>query len=240
MDRQESVNEDGVDDLGVPVELPTWADSITELADCCHSTGRQGSTKSVKVIGVGGAGCNVVLAARASGVLEGAKLLPDFILVDLGNPVLARVTSRAVPGMRPIRALPLAPLGAARVMALRQRVTLKNLLTGADMVVLVTGLGGQFSGAVASIVVRMAREANVPTVVVVAITPFEYESVRQRKVPAAIKKLEHDADQILIVSNEELSEDLGDLDAASAIGMIDRRIAERIRGVLNNATELSV
>lgn len=232
MDRIESVNEDA--DLGVPVELPTWADSIPEIADCWHSTGRRGSTKSVKVIGVGGAGCNVVLAARASNVLEGAKLQPDFILVDLGNPVLARVASRAAPGMRPIQVLPLPHLGAARVMALRQQAALKNMLTGADMVVLVAGIGGTGSR-VAPVIARVAREANVPTVVVVAITPFEYESVRQRKVPAAIKKLEHDADQVLIVSNEELSEGCGDMDVASAIGMIDSRIGERIRDVLNNA-----
>lgn len=238
MDRREFMEEECVADLNVPIELPTWADSIPEIAELCQSTGRRVRTKSVEIIGVGGAGCNIVLAARASGVLEGAKLLPDFILVDLGNPVLASLASRAVPGMKPIRALPLAPLGAARVMSLRQRVSLKNMLTGADMVVLVTGLGGKFSGAVAPIVVRLAREANVPTVVVVAIAPFEYETVRQRKVPAAIKKLEHDADQVLIVSNEELSEDCCDMPMAEAFAVLDRRIGERIRGVLNIATEL--
>lgn len=235
MDIRESVNEDA--DLNVPVELPTWADSIPENSEFGHSTGRRGSIKSVKVIGVGGAGCNVVLAARASGVLDGAKRLPDFILVDVGNPVFARAASRAARGMRPIRALPLAPLGAARVMALRQRVTLKNMLTGADMVVLVAGIGGTGSR-VAPVIARLAREANVPTVVVVAIAPFEYETVRQRKIPAAIKKLEHDADQVLIVSNEELSEDCGDMDVTSALGMIDRRIGERIRVVLDNANQL--
>ncbi len=236
MDTREFMEEDGVTDLNVPVELPIWADSIPEIAEFWDSTGRR-RANSAKIIGVGGAGCNVVMAARASGVLEGARLQPDFILVDLGNPVLARVASRAVPGMRPIRSLPLAPLGAARVMALRQRAALKNSLTGADVVVLVTGLGGQFGGPVTNIIARLAREARIRTIVV-AITPFEYESVRQRKVPAAIKKLEHDANQVLIVSNEELSEDCGDMPMAGAFAVLDRRIGERILGVLNSANEL--
>lgn len=172
---------------------------------------------SCKVIGIGGAGCNIVRAAWSSAIWESANQRPKFSCVNLGEQALRYVAAASEnhPERAPIKILSLAPFGAggwvngARAMALRQREVLRALVADADMVVLVAGLGGGTGSGVTPIMARLAREAGALTVATV-VTPFAYEGVRQQKASTAIRYLQSEADLVMEFSNEGWSQNLPD------------------------------
>lgn len=136
---------------------------------------------SCKIIGMGGAGRNFVMASHSGEFLANSEWTPEFICIDLDGERLKQVdaANRAAPGQFPIKSMALGTCGAggwinaARVAALRNRDALKNLLDGAEVVCLLAGLGGGTGSGVTPIMARLARDAGARTVAAV-ITPFEY------------------------------------------------------------------
>jgi len=185
----------GVADLSFPAAAsPAWSQPSAIAGQSLWSGANGCSAGFCKVIGIGGAGCNIVRATWSSAVLKSAQLWPEFICVDLGDQALRHVSTAndAAPERAPIKTVSLAPFGSggwvngARAMALRQREVLRALVADADMVVLVAGLGGGTGSGVTPIMARFAHEAGALTLAAV-VTPFDYEGVRQRKADAAIR-----------------------------------------------------
>ncbi len=205
------------------------------------SNGR--SAGSCRVIGIGGAGCNIVRATWSSAVLERAA---EFVYVDLGQQALRYVAAanEGYPELAPIKTVSLAPFGAggwingARAMALRQREALSAMLSGSEMVVLVAGLGGGTGSGVTPIMARLAREAGALAVALV-VTPFEYEDVRQRKADTAIRHLRREADLMMAFSNEDWSNRYGDdTPMIDVFDSLDRHIAGSILNLIDRAAKL--
>jgi cell division protein FtsZ len=242
VDRRNFLKGAGVAGLSVPAASSAWSEQLAAIDEFWRSTGFRRRTKVAAIIGVGGAGCNAVLATRASGVLEGAKFTPRYSLIDLGQQAFLHIPSTVL-GDRPIKTMALAPNGAggwvntARVMALRQREPIKALLTGAEMVVVVSGLGGGTGSGVSPIIARLARNAGIFTVAAV-ITPFDYEAARSQAARTAIKYLRCEADLVMEFSNDEWSQGRDDVPVADVFAGLDRHIGERIRDVMDNANEL--
>ena len=82
MDRRNFLKGAGVAGLSVPAASSTWSEQLAAIEEFWRSTGLRRRTKTAAIIGVGGAGINAVQAARASGVLEGAKYAPRYSLVS--------------------------------------------------------------------------------------------------------------------------------------------------------------
>lgn len=201
---------------------------------------------SCKVIGIGGAGCNIVRAAWSNAVCENADQRIEFSCVDLGEQALRYVAaaSKEHPERAPIKTLSLASVGAggwvngARAVALRQREALRVLVANSDMVVLVAGLGGGAGSGVTPIMARLARESGTLNVAAV-VTPFENEGVRrQRKAATAIRYLQRETDLVMEYSNEEFANAYNDdTPMIDVITGLDRRIAERIRDMVKGKNE---
>ena len=240
MDRRDFLKNAGVAGL-VPATSSAWADQLKAIERFWRSPDSRRHKKTCMVLGIGGAGTNAVLAARACGVLDSDTFNPKFICVDSAQ-ALKQVASSKL-GNRPIKTVALAEYGAggwvnsARVMALRQRDMLRNLLVGADMVVLVAGLGGEMGSRIAPTVALLAREAGIFTVAA-AITPFDYETARCQTARTAIRYLRCEADLVMEFSNEDWSQGRDDMPVASVLAALDQNIGERIRAVLDRADEL--
>lgn len=238
----------GVAGLGLPdMALPAWLQQPPLPGNSRWSGSNGRSAGSCKVIGIGGAGCNIVLAAWSSAVLESAELRPQFSCVDLGEQALRYVAAASENHAEraPIRTFALAPVGAggwvngARAAALRQRHVLQALVAGADMVVLVAGLGGGTGSAVTPILARIAHEAGALTFAAV-VTPFRYEGLRRlRKADTAIRHLRREADLVMAFSNEDWSRRHGgDTPMIDVFTSLDRHVAERIRSLMNRTSHL--
>ena len=196
---------------------------------------------SCKIVGIGGAGCNLAVALRASNVLSQAGVMPDYVCVDLGPHGLRSVEAAndADPALTPIKTLMLAPFGAggrvnaARAACLHHRAILAELLTGAGMVFLVAELGGGTGTAIAPTLARLASATGAMTVAAV-VTPIDYEGARNNKADAAIDHLRRNADMVMVCSNQEWANRYSDDTPLIDVFVgLDRHIASTLHSVIS-------
>ncbi len=161
-------------------------------------------TARIKVIGVGGGGCNAVNRMIEAGV-EGVQ----FAAINTDEQALR--VSRAQVKLQIGQKLT-AGRGAGsnpevgRKAALEDTERLIELLSESDMVFVTSGLGGGTGTGAAPIVASLAKELGALTVAVVT-KPFHFEGVqRMRASEEGIKELAETVDTVVTIPNERLLE----------------------------------
>lgn len=160
------------------------------------------SAATIKVIGVGGGGCNAVNRMIESEI-EGV----DFIAANTDlqalrqsfAPVKVQLGSKLTKG-----------LGAGsnpeigRQAALEDTEKIIELLEGADMVFITAGLGGGTGTGAAPIVASLAAELGALTVAVVT-QPFRFEGKKRfLQAQQGLEELKESADTVITIPNERL------------------------------------
>ncbi|TWI58480.1 cell division protein FtsZ [Pseudomonas duriflava] len=184
----------------------------------------------IKVIGVGGGGGNAVNHMVKSGV-EGV----EFICANTDAQALKNVSSRTV--------LQLGPgvtkgLGAGtnpeigRQAAMEDRERIAEVLEGADMVFITTGMGGGTGTGAAPIIAEVAKEMGILTVAVVT-RPFPFEGRKRMQVAdEGIRSLSECVDSLITIPNEKLLTILGkDASLLAAFAKADDVLAGAVRGI---------
>ena len=156
----------------------------------------------IKVIGVGGAGNNVINRMIDSGV-DGV----DFIVVntdkqDLNKSICKnklqigeKLTNGMGAGSKP---------EIGKKSAEESRAQIAKILEGTDMVFITAGMGGGTGTGAAPIVADLAREQGVLTVGVVT-KPFKFEGAnRMRQAEAGIAALHDKVDSLIVIPNDRL------------------------------------
>ncbi len=156
----------------------------------------------IKVIGVGGAGNNVINRMIEAGV-DGV----DFIVVntdkqDLNKSVCKnkiqigeKLTGGMGAGSKP---------EIGKKSAEESRAAIAKILEGTDMVFITAGMGGGTGTGAAPIVADLAHEAGILTVGVVT-KPFKFEGAnRMRQAEAGIAELKDKVDSLIIIPNDRL------------------------------------
>ncbi len=161
----------------------------------------------IKVIGVGGGGCNAVEHMLRQNI-EGV----DFICANTDAQVLKNLTARNI---LQLGAQLTKGLGAGanpeigKRAAQEDRTRIQELLTGADMVFITAGMGGGTGTGAAPIVAEIARDMGILTVAVVT-RPFPFEGRRRMQVAeAGIAELAQQVDSLITIPNEKLLSVLG-------------------------------
>jgi cell division protein FtsZ len=157
---------------------------------------------SMKVFGVGGAGGNAVQQMAKKG-LEGATF---FAL----NTDIHALADCLAPQTLPLGAKLTRGLGAGgdpeigRAAAEQDADPLRDLCAGADIVVVVTGLGGGTGTGASPVLARLAKEAGALTLAVVTL-PFECEGTRRQcQARAGLEQLKEAADAVLCLPNDRV------------------------------------
>ena len=156
----------------------------------------------IKVIGVGGAGNNVINRMIESGV-DGV----EFIAVntdkqDLNKSICKnkiqigeKLTSGMGAGSKP---------EIGKKSAEESRAAIAKVLEGTDMVFITAGMGGGTGTGAAPIVADLAHEAGILTVGVVT-KPFKFEGAnRMRQAEQGIQDLSEKVDSLIIIPNDRL------------------------------------
>ena len=167
-----------------------------------RSESLQDRVVKIKVIGVGGAGNNVInrmISAGVSGV--------DFIAVntdkqDLNKSVCKnkiqigeKLTGGMGAGSKP---------EIGKKSAEESRAAISKALEGTDMVFITAGMGGGTGTGAAPIVADLAHEAGILTVGVVT-KPFKFEGAnRMRQAEQGIADLSSKVDSLIIIPNDRL------------------------------------
>ncbi|QZA81658.1 cell division protein FtsZ [Deefgea piscis] len=164
---------------------------------------------NIKVIGVGGAGCNAINnmiehAMQSHGV--------DFISANTDAQVLKQ--SRA-DNVVQLGAELTKGFGAGcdpdigRQAAEEDRERIAELISGADLLFITAGMGGGTGTGAAPVIAQVAREKGILTVGVVT-SPGQDEGRRQKVAQVGIDELSRYVDSLIVVSNQKLEEVLGD------------------------------
>ncbi len=160
------------------------------------------SPATIKVIGVGGGGCNAVnrmIAAGVAGVeyvacntdLQALKKCTAGAKLQIGG----RLTKGLGAGADP---------DVGRNAALEDQEKLSQIVHGSDMVFLAAGLGGGTGSGAGPVLAKLAAESGALTVAVVT-KPFEFEGKkRMRQAEKSARELREHVDTLITIPNQRL------------------------------------
>jgi len=156
----------------------------------------------IKVIGVGGAGCNAVNTMIESGLSR-----VEFIAANTDVQALGRSRAAIKIQMGPERTKGLgagAKPEVGREAALESQDHIRDTLEGSEMVFVTAGMGGGTGTGSAPIVASIARELGILTVGVVT-KPFQYEGHRRMShAEEGLNELKKHVDTLLVIPNQRL------------------------------------
>jgi cell division protein FtsZ len=156
----------------------------------------------IKVVGVGGGGCNAVDRMIEEG-LQGV----DFIAVntDAQALMLSKAQTRVRIGDKLTRGLGSGgDPEVGRKASEESAEELYNVLKGADMAFITAGIGGGTGTGAAPIISQIAKEIGALTIGVVT-RPFTFEGAkRQKTAEVGIANLKEQADTLIVIPNDRL------------------------------------
>ena len=156
----------------------------------------------IKVIGIGGGGCNAVNRMIAAGV-RGV----DYIACNTDLQALRKsgATTKLQLGARLTKGLGAgADPDVGRNAAIEDQEKLSQIVQGADMVFLAAGLGGGTGSGAGPVIAKLAAESGALTVAVVT-KPFDFEGKkRMRQAEKAARELREHVDTLITIPNQRL------------------------------------
>lgn len=180
----------------------------------------------IKVMGIGGGGCNAVNYMYKQGI-QGVSLL-------VCNTDKQALSKSSVPAK-----LQLGPgLGAggrpekAQQYAEDSRERIKEALNdGTQMLFLTAGMGGGTGTGASAIVASVAKEMGILTVGIVTI-PFAFEGpIKLNKARQGIEALADQVDALLVINNEKLKQIYPDLNLLNAFQKADDVVCNAARSI---------
>ena len=180
----------------------------------------------IKVIGVGGGGCNAVNYMHRQGLKD-----VSFLVCNTDRQVLIK---SSVPSK-----LQLGPgLGAggdpetARQYAEESRDHIREALNdGTQMLFITAGMGGGTGTGASSVVAEVAQEMGILTVGIVTI-PFAFEGKKKiEKAMTGVARLAKHVDALLIINNEKLKQIYPELNLLNAFSKSDDVVANAARSI---------
>ncbi len=186
----------------------------------------------IKVIGVGGCGCNAIKRMIEVGVeavdfwamntdLQSLKSIHADGIVQLGS----SITRGLGAGMAP-------EIGKQAAEECTDEI--ESALTGADMVFVTAGMGGGTGTGAAPVVAEIAKRLGILTIAVVT-KPFHFEGVKRMQLAEdGIERLKQCSDAVLVVPNQKLLQIVAkNTTLSEAFKISDDVLREAVQGISN-------
>lgn len=184
----------------------------------------------IKVIGVGGGGCNAVNTMIKSG-LSGVEYVVantdaqalEASLAQTKVQLGAEITKGLGAGANP---------EVGRKAAMENYERLLEVVEGADMVFVTAGMGGGTGTGAAPVVAKLCRESGILTVGVVT-KPFAFEGrKRSRQAKEGIISLEENVDSLICIPNQRLLHLAGEsLSLVDTFKKADEVLLNAVKGI---------
>ena len=183
----------------------------------------------IKVIGIGGGGCNAI-----NNMIDNTVQGVEFIS--------ANTDAQSLQGSKAPKRIQLGTnltkgLGAGanpetgRNAALEDRETIADAIQGANMLFITTGMGGGTGTGAAPVVAEIARELGILTVAVVT-RPFEHEGKRIQIAKDGLETLKNQVDSLIVIPNDKLMTALGeDVTVRQAFRAADNVLRNAVAGI---------
>lgn len=190
----------------------------------------------IKIVGVGGGGCNAldhIIRTGAKGV--------EFLAVNTDIHSLERTLSaeKLILGSKTTRGLGAGARPEVGAMAaIESREEIRTSLKGCNMVYLAAGMGGGTGTGALPVIADVAKEMGILTVSVVT-RPFSFEGKRRTLIAEeGIQKVKGLVDALIVVPNDKLLE-LSErtMSLIDAFAMADDVLRQAVQGVTDIVTK---
>lgn len=214
-------------------------DTMFEFTDVEGKDLKEGA--KIKVIGVGGGGCNAVNTMIKAGLTGVEYIVANTdaqalnaslasIKIQLGSEVTKGLGAGANPEV-------------GRKSALEEYEKLGAVIEGADMVFITAGMGGGTGTGAAPVIAKLAKELGALTVGVVT-KPFLFEGKKRfRQAEAGIAVLEENVDSLITIPNQRLLYIAGEsLSLVETFKKADEVLLNAVRGIsdlINNTGHIN-
>ena len=186
---------------------------------------------NIKVVGVGGAGCNSVNRMLEDGVnLEGV----EFIAINTDKNALSvnRAPQKLCIGQKVTNGWGAGTDPNVGEMAAEESAEeIKTAIEGANMLFLTAGMGGGTGTGAAPIVAKIAKELGILTVAIVT-KPFEFEGAhRMLNAEIGLERLSQYVDAYIVVPNQKLVELSKNISMLEAFKIADEVLRQGVIGL---------
>lgn len=184
---------------------------------------------NIKVIGLGGAGNNVVTWLYKKGI-KGAEIVAAN--TDQQHLNISQADHKFILGKTLTKGLGAGGYPQVGAEAAQESMTdLKMALKGADMVFVCAGLGGGTGTGSAPVVAQLAKDLG--AIVIGAVTmPFNIERARIEKAEFALELLRKSSDTVVVIDNNRLVQIAGNLPIQQAFAVANELISSMIKGIV--------
>ena len=169
--------------------------------------------KVIKVIGVGGAGCNTVNRI----IKESSHENISFVAADTD-----------------IWTLKNCQAGTKLNLMKARESDVRSILVGSDMVIITAGMGGKTGSLITSVIARVAKDMGILTIVLVTM-PFRTEGAeRIGNALSGVKQLKKQTEAIIVAYLKKLTDTAHKrITLKEAFEIADKKLCDRIMGVAN-------
>ena len=184
---------------------------------------------NIKVIGVGGAGNNMVGWLYNKGV-KGAEIIA--VNTDKQHLDITNADAKFLLGKEVTRGLGCGGYPEKGAEAAQESLQeTKEYLKGSDMAVVCAGMGGGTGTGAAPVVAQVAKDAG--AIVIGTVTmPFNIERARVDKAEFGLQQLRQVSDTVIVIDNNRLVQIAGNLPIQQAFAVANELIATMIKGIV--------
>jgi cell division protein FtsZ len=188
---------------------------------------------NIKVIGVGGMGCNAVTWLFNKGI-NGATV--HAMNTDALHLSVSKADEKLLLGKELTRGLGAGGnYQTGREAAKEALSDLKKSVSGADMVFVLAGMGGGTGTGATPIVAQLAKETGAVVIGVVTM-PFESEKARMDKAEFGLQELREVTDTCIVLDNNRLVDIAGQLPIESAFAVANELVSTMVKGIVETIT----
>ena len=182
----------------------------------------------ISVLGIGGAGCNIVSWMKGKGV-SGARIYA--LNSDAQHLSITKADDRLSIGYKITGGLGCGGFPEQGAKAAEENAKeIEALVSGSGLVFITAGLGGGTGTGASPVIAKISKELGALTIGVVTI-PFQVERARLLKAKDGLKRLVEVCDAVIVIDNNRLRKVAGDLPLIEAFGVANELIATFIKNL---------
>jgi cell division protein FtsZ len=192
---------------------------------------------NVAVVGLGGAGSNIVSWIKQRGVSGGKLIAANTDAAHLG---ITKADRRLLIGEKLTHGTGCGGYPErGEAAAMESMAELKKEVNGSNITFLCAGLGGGTGTGAIQALARQTMGNGGLTIGVVTL-PFSIESYRYENAKKALQKLREYCDTVVAIDNTKLSKVAGDLPLQQALGVANELVGQFIKGITETITTASL
>ena len=188
---------------------------------------------NIKVIGVGGCGCNAVTWLYNKGITGATIYAANTDALHLS---VTKADDKLLIGKELTRGLGAGGAPQKGREAAKEAITdIKKVVTDSDMVFIIAGMGGGTGTGAAPVIAQLAKEAGAVVIGVVTM-PFESEKARIDKAEFGLQELREQTDTCIVLDNNRLVDIAGQLPIEQAFAVANELVSTMIKGIVETIT----